>query len=188
MIFIYSLSCPKTGKIKYVGKTINPPERFRKHLSAHKNSACSKWIFSLKLNGLLPKFDIIDKVENNVWQDAERGYIRLLNSMGAKLLNHTKGGEGGDTMSGRKLTQEQSLKISLSKIGKKRNDLSVNNKALKGDKIDQFDLEGNFINSHLSIKDAAKSINRSDRRIWMMLTGKGKKVNHVGGFVFKYSI
>ena len=108
--------------------------------------------------------------------------------MGAKLLNHTKGGEGGDTMSGRKLTQEQSLKISLSKIGKKRNDLSVNNKALKGDKIDQFDLEGNFINSHLSIKDAAKSINRSDRRIWMMLTGKGKKVNHVGGFVFKYSI
>jgi hypothetical protein len=188
MVFIYSISCPITGFVKYIGKTKNPKERFRKHLSAKLKTAGSKWIFSLKEKSLLPIFEIIDEVQIKDWQDKEQNYIRLFKSFGAPLLNHTIGGEGGNTMGGRKLTKEQANKISLSKIGKQNPATSINNKLLKGSKIDQFDLSGNFINSHLSIKDAAKSINRSDRRIWMMVTGNGKKVNHVGGFVFKYSI
>ena len=70
-------------------------------------------------------------------------------------------------MGGRKLTKEQSNKISLSKIGKKRPDL-IGNK-LQAKRVAKYDLEGNKIAEYSSIKEAAKSINRSDRRIQFMV-------------------
>lgn len=101
------------------------------------------------------------------------------------MLNQLPGGEGGATMLGRKLNPEQRKKISESKIGKPRPDLFKANKVYLGTKVNQYDLEGNYIATHLSINDAGKAIGRSGRRIQMMVTGTGnKKVNHVGGFTF----
>lgn len=139
---------------------------------------------SLKNKGLQPIFDVIDECDENKWQDAERNYIKLFKSVGANLLNQLPGGEGGATMNGKFLTTDQKNKISKSKSGKKRFDLAILNKSNKGYKISQYDLEGNFIKNHTSIKDAAKEIGRSDRRIQMMVTGTGKRVNQVGGFRF----
>jgi hypothetical protein len=186
-VIIYALKCPNTGLIRYIGKSCDVKTRFRKHLTARKKTACSKWIFHLKENNLKPELVILDEVEKNKWQESEIGYIKLFRSMGAPLLNHTIGGEGGNTMGGRKLTPEQSKKISLSKIGRHNPTTGMYNQLLKGKKIDKFDLNGNFIETYPSIRQAGISINRCDKRISSMLNGTGKTVNHVGGFVFKYA-
>lgn len=189
-VFIYSLACPITGFVKYIGKTFDPRMRLRKHLTAKKKAASSLWIFSLKQRGLLPIFEILIEVPSDNWENTEREYILLFKSFGAPLLNHTIGGEGGNTMGGRKLTLEQANKISLSKKGKSNPSTAIYNKLCKGRKIDQFDLNGRLIATHLSIRDAARAINKCDRRIQCMVKGlkiKGSNINHVGGFVFKYA-
>ena len=182
-ISIYTISCPVSGLVKYVGKTKNAVERFRKHISEKNKTKKCRWIIGLKNKGLLPVFDIIDTVHESVWQDAERGYIRLYKSIGADLLNEMPGGEGGATMLGKKLTKEQALKISLSKIGKPNPAASASNKTNKGFCVAKYDLNWNYLDTYQSINDAAKSVGRSSRRIQKMIAGGN--VNHVGGFKFK---
>lgn len=184
MIFIYTISDPISGLVKYVGKTKCPKERFRKHLSERNNTYKSKWITGLRNAGLEPVFEIIDECEESEWQIKERFYIRFYKSIGAILTNIMEGGEGGPTMKGRKLTIEQRAKISASKKGKIKPALGKTNTLTKGCPVVRTDMQGNVIEVHPSIRHAAKSINRADRRIQMMLTGNGKKVNHVGGFKF----
>lgn len=183
-IFIYTLNCPITGLVRYVGKTNNIKERFRKHISERNKTKKCKWIIGLKNKNLKPQFEVIDECGSDNWQDVERGYIKLFKSFGAELLNQMPGGEGGATMLGRNLTNEQRQKISASKIGMKREDLIMINKVSKGYRINQYDLSGKLISTHMTINDAAKAIGRSSRRIQMMVTGTGKKVNQVGGYCF----
>ena len=167
IIYIYGLVCPIKNTVRYIGKTKNINERYRKHLSAKKNTATSKWVFALKERGLKPKIEIIFETNETEWQYHEKRIIKEFIDGGFHLFNHTIGGEGGNTMGGRKLTKEQSNKISLSKIGKKRPDL-IGNK-LQAKRVAKYDLEGNKIAEYSSIKEAAKSINRSDRRIQFMV-------------------
>jgi len=187
LYYIYALKCPITKSVRYIGKTINLKERFRKHLTTKKKTACSKWIFSLKMKGLKPEIVVLKLSCKNSWQNDERELISSHNN----LLNHTAGGEGGNTMGGRKLTKEQANKISLSKIGKPRHDTALKNKLIKGSKIVQYDIHGNIVSYYDSIKDAARAVNRCDRRIQCMVKGEkinGKNINHVAGFTFKYAI
>jgi hypothetical protein len=187
-VFIYTIADPLTGLVRYVGKTKNTKERFRKHLTANGNCYKSKWIKGLKSKGLVPLFEIIDECEESEWAAKERFYIRLFKSVGAKLLNMMPGGEGGATMKGRTLTTEQRLKITNSKLGKPNKGAAISNKVNKGSKIDQYDLTGKFIKSFGSIYDAAFAVGRNSRRIQAMVsTGhiNGKIVNHVGGFKFQ---
>lgn len=184
MVFIYTISCPVSGLVRYVGKTNNTKERFRKHLSENNQTKKSRWIKGLKNKGLKPVFEIIDECTECDWQEKERQYIKVFKSVGANLLNEMPGGEGGATMKGKKLSKEQVQKIIDSKIGKANPSTAITNKLHKGYAINQHDLSGNLIASHQSINDAAKHINRSSRRIQMMLSGTGKTVNHVGGYRF----
>lgn len=185
-IIIYTISCPYTGQVKYVGKSKNFTERKRKHLSSTLKTRTSKWIKSLDI---APIFEIIDEVNETNWQEAEKSYIRLFKSIGCILYNHTIGGEGGNTMGGRKLTKEQCKKISDSKIGKPNPNAGKWTKENKSIKVAKYDMDWNYICSYNSIKDAAKSINRSDRRLQAMLKyGKlgNRTIHSVGGFKFKY--
>lgn len=167
--------------VRYVGKTINQTERFRKHLTENNGTLKSKWVKGLRSQGLRPVFEIIDTAGDD-WQEKERSYIRLYKSMGANLLNQMPGGEGGPTMKGKKLTAEQRQKITDSKIGKPNTGAAHSNKVNKGKMVFQYDLQGNFIATHLTINDAAKAIGRSSRRIQKMVNGEA--VNHVGGYRF----
>lgn len=193
IVFIYVLKCPITGHVRYVGKTKNPTTRFRKHLTLKRAVPSSLWIQSLLKKGEKPVFEIIDEISGNDWQERERKYILLFKSLGARLLNLLPGGEGGPSMKGRKMMPEQIKRQRESMERNKQNHDYSNvvsfNVEKKGSKIDQFDLDGNFIQSHASIRKAAKAINRDDRRIQFMVKGikmNGKNINHVGGFVFKY--
>jgi hypothetical protein len=187
-IYIYVIKDPRTNLVRYVGKAKDCKERFRKHLTENNGTLKSKWIKGLRLKGLTPVFEIIDECSAAEWEARERGYIRLFKSLGATLLNMMPGGEGGPTMKGRKLTDEQRAKITASKIGRPNKGAALSNKENKGIKIDQYDLNGNYIATYSSIREAAIAIGRDCRRIQAMVTGKpmgNKTVNHVGGFKFK---
>lgn len=188
-IFIYSISDPSTNLVRYIGKTKDVKERFRKHLTENNKTRKSKWMKGLRSKGLKPVFEIIDECLISDWQEKEIGYIKLFKSIGADLLNQARGGEGGATMLGRKLTAEQCKKISDSKIGKPNKGAAVANKIHKGYPVYQKDLNGNILASYLSVNEAAQAINRSARRIQAQVNGdliRGLKVKTVGGYVFEY--
>ena len=96
-VYIYSLSCPKTGYIKYIGKAENPVLRLRKHIEESlrgNNTKKCNWIKSLINNNLKPILNIEDCVNENEWIFWEKHYISLYKSFGFDLKNSTNGGDG----------------------------------------------------------------------------------------------
>lgn len=95
MIYIYTLSDPKTSEIRYVGKTTNPKQRRHNHSNKARDQGTHKrnWIESLRRQGLKPIFEIIDVVIDN-WQFWEQYWIQQCKAWGFKLTNHTIGGDG----------------------------------------------------------------------------------------------
>lgn len=103
-VTIYGLSDPLTGDVRYVGKTWYRPERrLTYHLTHSKKSrlASGNWIRSLVNKGLRPVLFEIEKVELDAdWQSREKHWIAHYRNAGARLLNHT---DGGDGLHGRKV-------------------------------------------------------------------------------------
>lgn len=98
MIFIYTLSTKEEpGIIKYIGKAKNLNLRLKRHVSDYylnENTYKANWLkYELK-KGNTPIIEIVDVVEENVWQYWEKYWIEQFISWGFKLTNGTKGGEG----------------------------------------------------------------------------------------------
>lgn len=128
MTNIYTLSDPDTGKVRYVGKTCKSlSSRYAQHIYAWKRCSGKKlshvnnWIKNLAIDNKKPVIELVDVVEDFVWQDAEKGYILLYKSFGCNLTNLTLGGEG--TM-GYKATDESKKKrlesLAVSKFWKEK--------------------------------------------------------------------
>jgi len=72
MKYLYVLKDPFTKKIRYVGATKNPKQRFYQHIKdakkikKTKKTKKQKWILSLLEKGLEPLIDIIKKIEEDV--------------------------------------------------------------------------------------------------------------------------
>lgn len=107
MTFIYSLSDPETGKIRYVGKANNLEYRLKRHLNDGRRCHRTSWIKSLQARGLKPVIGVLATVPVSQWQFWEREFIRVLRASGAVLVNST---DGGDGWSGGKHT-EQTLRV-----------------------------------------------------------------------------
>lgn len=122
IIYIYGLIDNVKNELKYVGKSINPQSRYRKHLqdSKQKISYKDKWISSLLNNNNKPELIIIDEVEENNWEYWEKYYISYFKFIGCKLTNILEGGENPPNHTGRKRTKEEIERISKSNLGKKR--------------------------------------------------------------------
>ncbi|MBK3841724.1 GIY-YIG nuclease family protein [Paraburkholderia aspalathi] len=93
---IYVLRDPRTNEIRYVGKTIQTLQtRLAGHLfdSAKKRTHRDKWISHLLLLGLKPQIEEIERTLGN-WAERESFWILFYRRAGAKLTNHTDGGEG----------------------------------------------------------------------------------------------
>ena len=96
--FIYVLRDPRTNEIRYVGKAADPARRLRAHCygvrrQAHRYTA--RWIRSLKALGLKPSMTVIDAGNGDGHGAAERAWIAEFHRRGARLTNHTPGGDGG---------------------------------------------------------------------------------------------
>lgn len=97
--FIYSLNCPLDGSVKYIGKSNNPKNRFKKHKSlADKNTGDNIlkniWIKSLLDQNLSPILNIIEEVDISEWKIKEKFYIKLHRDNGCELFNICGGGNG----------------------------------------------------------------------------------------------
>lgn len=188
--YIYVLKCPITDVVKYVGKTINIDKRLKSHINEKNNTLKCKWMIGLKSKGLLPVFEVIDEVGPlGDWEAKEKHYISYYKSIGQAFCNQTDGGESG-SFKGLKLTDKHKESISKSNVGMPNPAACLSNKINKGVKVNQMDLSGNIVKTHLSIRDAALAVNRNYRRIQAMCKYghiNGKSINQVGGYKFEYS-
>jgi hypothetical protein len=115
MNVIYTLSDPRTGEVRYVGKTCSRLSlRLWQHIRAPKNTHKDCWIKSLLSIGIKPQIDELESFPDDVsWQAAEEFWIVTLKFLGCRLTNLDSGGRGG-----KRLTLETRLKMSRSRIGK----------------------------------------------------------------------
>jgi excisionase family DNA binding protein len=92
--FIYGLTDPRTNSIKYVGKSDDPPKRYKHHVErASKDTTLkAEWIRQLLAEGLAPGIIILDEVPTDRWEFYERLWIRWLIVTGSNLVNGTEGG------------------------------------------------------------------------------------------------
>ena len=113
MTFIYCLTEPHSGEIRYVGKSNKPAERLRHHLKD--KTACHRtvWLAKLSREGSRPIVVPLEECSEEIWQERERYWIAFLRKNGADLVNGTEGGEGNINPS-----PEVRAKMSQAKKGK----------------------------------------------------------------------
>lgn len=118
--YIYGLADPETDQIKYIGKAINPFERYKGHLRniSKKNSPVYKWMNMLPER---PKLIVLACCLSEDWQSVERQVISQYRSE-STILNVADGGNQPKTDSticrenGYKLNANLSINPKLKKI------------------------------------------------------------------------
>lgn len=120
IVYIYGLIDPLTNQLKYVGKSVSPKLRLRKHLSErHKyDTHKDRWLRKLINSNTKPELIIIDVVKECEWVFWEQFYISYYKSIGCNLTNGTIGGDQPPGTKGRKHTELSKKKMSDSKKGK----------------------------------------------------------------------
>lgn len=111
--YIYTLSCPITKEVRYVGKTTNIKRRQYQHFNKKiaksiANRHLGSWILNLLNDNKKPIFTIIEEVYEN-WSEREIYWITQYDN----LCNLTKGGEGCR----KSCSEETKIKISKAQIG-----------------------------------------------------------------------
>lgn len=184
--FVYLLCSPLDNSVFYIGKSNNPKKRYNKHLSQlNSKTLKNNFIKHLRSIGLKPKMLIVYGGSEKDSLCEEVALIRIYNNLNIPLKNMTAGGDGGDTMSNRKLSIDARRKISLSKIGKKRPDLKNESKRKA---VLQIDPKTNqVINRFDSVVLASKITGCSKTNIAKMSNGSIKNtVKLVGGYIWAY--
>ena len=111
--FIYALVDPTTSECRYVGKTINLEKRYGDHKYTKYKTKVSCWARSLK--PLKPELAILEIVPpGGDWVEAEQFWIAYMKGLGARLCNHSDGGEGNLGLEHR---ADSKAKISASLMG-----------------------------------------------------------------------
>lgn len=92
---IYILKHPDTLEVRYVGKTIRSlSRRLGNHVDNAKrskhNKHLSNWILGILAIGKRPIIELIEEVDNSIWQERKRYWI----SQYPNLINLTIGGDG----------------------------------------------------------------------------------------------
>ena len=95
VVYIYALADPRTGRVRYIGKSINPSQRLSNHMNDKSNCHRSHWIQELKLLGLRPELILLESFNGPwPWQYVEQWWIKTLRAKGYDLVNNTSGGDG----------------------------------------------------------------------------------------------
>jgi hypothetical protein len=116
---IYALHDPRSGELRYIGKSSNGLQRPRSHVYPNENrqrSHRAHWIKALLAEGLRPEIVVLEEYENgDGLAEMEQLAIAHYRSMGFRLTNQTAGGEGAPGMIH---SAETRAKMSASKKGK----------------------------------------------------------------------
>lgn len=216
MTKIYTLKHPETQEIRYVGKTVQQLKyRLATHISRSKKyryAYVNCWIYSLLQEGKKPVIELIEEVEDSIWEEREIYWIQYYSSR-TRLTNFQLG--GGHSNVGKELKEEHRKAISESLKGKPRDEetkrkiseshkgkivlestkqklreynlgkiipLEVKIKMSKGG-VEQYSKEGVLLNTYFSLQEAATQTNLFKGNISSACTGRLKTY---GGFKWKY--
>ena len=93
--YIYALSDPRDGRVRYVGKTNNPKRRFESHIyDMHgANPRKENWIKGLLRLDLKPDMSILEECADGEWEYRERHWIAEYRKQHDDLTNLTDGGD-----------------------------------------------------------------------------------------------
>lgn len=93
--YIYGLSDPRDGGVRYIGKANNPRLRMYGHLrSARKKyTKVAIWIRGLLEESILPRMEILEIVDMSEWESKEKGWISHYRATSKDLLNMQDGGQ-----------------------------------------------------------------------------------------------
>lgn len=119
---IYTLNDPRTGDVRYVGRTVQPLWlRLRQHIhkSTRKNYKCAVWIRELTENGLRPDIVAIEEVPVSESPIHEKFWTIKFFSEGADLLNDGIG-RGGCNRPKKKIEWNSELDSLLGTIADSR--------------------------------------------------------------------
>jgi len=120
-IYIYGLTDPVTGEIRYIGKSIRPIERLANHCNEVSKCHRSNWIQGLRKQGLKPGMVILERINGDwPWQESEKYWISYGRKNGWDLVNNTNGGDGVSGLSG-----ESKERMSKTWIGRKHRPDSI---------------------------------------------------------------
>lgn len=94
LTYIYALAEPFTGAVRYVGKSNNPRGRLNRHISSarsyRRHTHLANWVRAM----VIPVLLVLEAVVLEDWPLAERKWIARYKALGARLINHTAGGDG----------------------------------------------------------------------------------------------
>jgi len=172
---IYTLSCPDTGAIRYVGKSNDLPTRLRDHISSSGRERTRKanWVRSLKRQGKKPVIESLDVVPEAEWQQWEQYWIQVVGGCwGFDLTNGDSGGLG----TGR-CTPELAKKIAMKLSG-------VPNLALSK-RVYQYTLDGSYLAEFRSVAEAAKAIGGMHANIIHAIKRHTACKGHLWSYEFK---
>ncbi len=88
-MYVYTLACPTTNDIKYVGSTVDLDQRLRQHLTSKQNPLIRQWVDSI---GISPKIEVIDLMITDCRNDVftlENFWIQQFEVWGFRLFNRT---------------------------------------------------------------------------------------------------
>lgn len=176
---IYALSSSGSpDNIRYIGKTAcSLSYRLSRHVYYNTNNKTHKgnWIRKEINSGnkiLIKELFVVPK--NDDWEKWEIHFISEYKKMGYKLTNGTIGGEGlhrEDNPFFGKIHKKSSIEKNKLNQPYRKN-------------VDQYDLDGNLINSFNSIREASESINIPVSSISDVCKQK-PKYKTAGGFVWR---
>lgn len=166
--YIYYLQDPTNNDIRYVGKTTDLKRRLSDHIkrSSKYKFHSAVWIKSLLGKGVTPRIVEIEKVFDNSWKEREKHWIKFYKEK-YDLTNILDGGQDGpnnETL----LKMKQSIRRHYDMVLKK---------------VNQFDLNGNFIKKWVSTVEASNKLNINNSNINLVCKGIRNKA---GGFIWKY--
>ena len=168
MYSIYSIKCPKTFKVMYIGASKVPHERFKKHLSETTNIKKYQWIKSIRKDGYYPLFEILESGLNYYGADErEKFYISKLNPE----FNIEPGGWEPPKRKGIKYSDEQKRKSFEYSVLKK--------------KVAQMTKQDEVIFIHEGVREACRNTGIDHRSISQVAAGS-KIRKSAGGFKWKY--
>lgn len=93
---VYALSDPETGRVMYIGKSVDIDFRYRQHISMYaddNNLRKAEWLSRLLRKGLEPTLTVLRRCQTeSEMSAAERELIRQHKALGEAELNISSGG------------------------------------------------------------------------------------------------
>jgi group I intron endonuclease len=109
---IYALLDPITNEVRYIGKANNLKSRLRCHRYEAKSGKFTtrktNWLKSL--GNKEPKVEVLEMVDENTWQEAEKRWISELRKTNKDLTNFADGGQTSP-VEGKGHTEETKQKL-----------------------------------------------------------------------------